>query len=199
MKYLIHTFRRKQGGFTLIEILVAVAITGAIAGVIGQTIMMMWDGVTENRSHLSNMMQIQNAQRWIERDCKMAQTIDVNRSDPADTGTLTMTWSDWSGTHTEVIYYLEDSDLRRRESVFSPNAYDAIEQEWVAPDRIYEVFIARDVFSGSPQTAFHRFDMTSIDADDHLVRFTMTVRNEESTRGPMTEKATFAIKPRSIW
>ncbi len=199
MSYLIRTSKEKQRGFTIIELLLVIAITGAIGGVIAQTIMMMWDVVTDSRSHVAAIMQVQNAERWIERDAKMAQTVDVERTDIFVTGTLTMTWSDWDGAHTEVRYNLEGNYLMRRELLFSPNAYDAILQQWTSPDITNTTFIARDVVPGSPQTAFHRFDMTSNDENKHMICFNMTVENQASIRGSNIETRSFLVKPRSIW
>ncbi|GEM_PF-6815183 len=184
---------RSQRGYTLIEILVVVAITGAISGVISMVILSMMDVVTQSRSHIDAIAQAQNAERWMERDGKMCQIVEVERKQPNQSGTMQMVWSDWGGTRTEVIYFLQDNQLRRRESTFSVDTYNPFTQQWDgAPIEIFETLIAVDVVSGSPQTSF---SLTT----ERVIQIDITVENQTSTRGVTQEKRHFEINPRAIW
>ncbi len=175
-----------QKGFSLIEILVVVAITGVVSVAISAIIFTMMDVVTQNRSHIDAIVQVQNAERWLERDVKMAQTVEVVRNDPTHTGTLNLSWHDWDGNRSEVTYSIEDGELIRTE----------IEYPVIGLTSNYVTLIAKDVVSGSPSTSFA---VSTALTQRRSVHVFITVENNSSTVSETRETRYFEIDPRPIW
>jgi prepilin-type N-terminal cleavage/methylation domain-containing protein len=107
-------FNRNQRGFTLIEMLVVVAITGLIA--LGASIasVQVINQSTSNTDYTAASRDTLNAINWVSLDTQMAQTI---QTDGAAGFPLTLHWLDWDNKAYEVIYSLEDSKLKRSYSV----------------------------------------------------------------------------------
>ncbi len=186
MRFLKYTPKRTEKGFSLIEILVVVAITGVISVAISQIIFVMMDVVTGNRAHVDVIVQVQNAERWLEMDVKMAQTVEVVRNDPSHAGTLMLTWHTWGGTKSSVNYFIRNNQLMRYETEYSPTG----------GTRTYETFIAKDVVSGSPQTSF----VVSTEITKRKsVHVHITVENDTGTSGMNREVRDFEIDPRPIY
>jgi len=100
-----------QRGFTLVELIIAVAITGIIIGAATTTIFQVFSGNERTSNHMTAVKQVQNAGYWISHDAQMAQDVVP---DTGDTGfPLTLTWIDWDGTVNEVTYTIVDSELKR--------------------------------------------------------------------------------------
>ena len=83
---------KDQRGFTLIEVIVAVAITGLITGGITMTIFQVFAGNARTSNHMTAVRQVQNAGYWISHDAQMAQSVI-----PGDGGeaVLTLAWVGW--------------------------------------------------------------------------------------------------------
>ena len=80
-----------EKGFTLIEMLVALAILGAIMGVMSAAVITIMRTNSQNTEWNVNLRQVQNAGHWISRDALMAQVVSTNT-----TGVfLALSWSDW--------------------------------------------------------------------------------------------------------
>ena len=106
---------KNQRGFTLAELIVALAITGLITGGITMSIFQVFDINTRSNNHMTAVRQVQNAGYWISHDAQMARDV---APDPGDTGfPLVLTWTEWGGTVNEVTYTLVDSELKRSHSV----------------------------------------------------------------------------------
>lgn len=106
--------KRDQEGFTLIEVLVAVAITGLIVTGISAAIfhVMSINAVTANK--ITAVKQVENALHYIIRDGQMAQTIQ-----PGGGGTgfpLSLSWVEWDSTRHDVSYTLDAGKLYRNHS-----------------------------------------------------------------------------------
>ena len=100
---LIH---RNQRGFTIIELLIAFALTGIVAGATTTTIVQVLDGSARSSNHMTAVRQVQNAGYWVSRDAQMAETVVTTGA----TGfPLTLTWIEWdSGDAHQVVYSLVD-------------------------------------------------------------------------------------------
>lgn len=108
---------KNQRGFTLIEIILAIAITGIIVGGITMTIFQVFSVNTRSSNHMVAVREVQNAGYWISRDAQMAQ----EEPDISDDEFLTLTWTDWdSGDEHQhqVVYSLEDDCRLKREHYF---------------------------------------------------------------------------------
>ena len=77
---------KNQKGFTLIEMLVALAITGLIGTGIMISISQVINANHQVSSHMIAITQVENAGYWISRDAQMSQSII------ADTENLTLAW-----------------------------------------------------------------------------------------------------------
>ena len=100
---LIH---RNQRGFTIIELLIAFALTGIVAGATTTAIVQVFDGSARSSNHMTAVRQVQNAGYWVSRDAQMAETVVTTGA----TGfPLTLTWIEWdSGDAHQVVYSLVD-------------------------------------------------------------------------------------------
>ena len=102
-----------QRGFTMIEVIMALAVTAIITGGITMTIFQVFDGNTRSSNHMIAVRQVQNAGYWISHDTQMAQSVALTAG--PDGFPLTLTWADWdSGDVHKVVYtLLADNKLQR--------------------------------------------------------------------------------------
>jgi len=73
--------KRGEGGFTLIEVMIAVAIMGIIMPVITMTTMTLVTNSQKAADHNIVLRQVQNAGYWISRDVQMAENVTL--TDPS--------------------------------------------------------------------------------------------------------------------
>jgi len=95
----------------MIEVVLAIALTGIITGGITMTIFQVFDGNTRTSNHMTAVRQVQNAGYWISHDAQMAQDVELEwqGETPVDTKfPLNLTWAEWDGTSHQVIYTLEN-------------------------------------------------------------------------------------------
>lgn len=106
---------RRQNGFTMIEMLVAVAIAGLIGGGVVMSIAQTVNTSAQNSDHTLAVNEFRNAVYWIRHDAKMAQTIQV---DAGDSGLpLVLSWVEWDNSQHEITYDLDGGKLIRTKSV----------------------------------------------------------------------------------
>lgn len=104
----------KQGGFTLTELLVAIAILGVIAPLLGMAI---FQTVSMNEmagNHMTAVKQVESAVYWISHDAQMAQSV---QTDGGSGFPLILTWVEWDNTSNSVTYSIQDNELQRACSV----------------------------------------------------------------------------------
>jgi len=105
---LIH---KNQRGFTLVELLVAIAITGLITGGITMTIFQVFAGNARTSNHMTAVRQVQNAGYWISHDAQMARGVVITGVSGFP---LTLTWTEYvSGDEHQVVYTLVGDQLQR--------------------------------------------------------------------------------------
>jgi len=98
-----------QKGFTLIELMIAIAIGGLIASSVTMTIFQIVDSSGRTSNHMTAIRQVQSAGYWVSRDAQMVQQepVIVNGGG-GELESITLDWTDWDGNVYQVIYTLED-------------------------------------------------------------------------------------------
>ncbi len=110
----LRLINREQRGFTMIEMIIVVAITGFIGfGAASATAQVMTQA-PRNSDFNAASSQAANAIHWISRDAQMAQTIVTE----GDSGfPLTLSWVEWDNSVCESVYTLNDNEFYRSYSV----------------------------------------------------------------------------------
>lgn len=113
-------FNKNQRGFTLIEALIAVAITSIIGVSVAMTVFQVFDINARSSNRMIAIKQVQNAGYWISHDARMAQSANTT---PGDSGfPLTLTWLDWdTNSQHQIAYTLDSNKLWREHVVISDN------------------------------------------------------------------------------
>ncbi len=96
-----------EKGFTLVELVVVVAIVGTITGVMAMTIITMMQISPKSRDQANVLRQVQNAGFWISRDVLMARDIVVDE-DPATPQFLTLVIPVVGAADKTMVYQLQD-------------------------------------------------------------------------------------------
>jgi len=97
--------KAKQSGFTLVELLIAVAILGAISGALSMAIVTIMKTTDSTKDQAVILQQVQNAGYWISRDVQMAEDVS-----PGVGGAL-VTVNQADG---EVAYVFDGTTLKRQ-------------------------------------------------------------------------------------
>jgi prepilin-type N-terminal cleavage/methylation domain-containing protein len=110
IKFGLAKLKRREEGFTLIEVLISLSILVAITGVMSSAVFIITKTTSQNNEWNINLRQVQNAGYWISQDALMAQIVDINEPGVF----LALRSSDWSGDSYNVDYVLEDNTLTRQ-------------------------------------------------------------------------------------
>jgi prepilin-type N-terminal cleavage/methylation domain-containing protein len=97
-------------GFTLVEVLVALAVNAIIAGVITMSIFQIFSVNLTSNAHMTAIKEVENANYWISNDGRMAQTVNSNS---ASGFPITLTWVDWNGNTASAMYDIVNNQLVR--------------------------------------------------------------------------------------
>ena len=120
--------KKGEKGFTLVELLIVIAITGLIAGGITMTIFQVFNMNTRTTNRMTAVRQVQQAGFWVSPDVQMAQSVNASGS----SSFLTLNWTEWAvgnttGNNHTVIYTLVDMSsgelkkLQREHYINYPN------------------------------------------------------------------------------
>ena len=94
--------KKGQKGFTLIELIVVVAITGLITWGITLTIIQVFDINTRSTNRMAAISQLQNAGLWVSNDAQMAQSVNATGGSGFP---LTLNWIDWETSDSHAVNY----------------------------------------------------------------------------------------------
>ncbi|MCJ7743045.1 MAG: prepilin-type N-terminal cleavage/methylation domain-containing protein [Dehalococcoidales bacterium] len=101
---------RNEKGITLVELLVAMLVTGIITASITGTLWQVFTINSRSLNHMTAIRQTQSAGYWVSHDALMAQSITT--SGTASGLPMTLTWTDWDGTPHKVTYSIDDGNSR---------------------------------------------------------------------------------------
>lgn len=140
---------KDQRGFTLVELMVAIAISALIVGGLTLTIFQLFGGHAQSSGEMTVIRQVQNAGYHISRDAQMAEVIKNADTDDPDTvnGTdvLILYWTEftvWSLTEEgtdiysikhKVTYNLTDDERLLRYHYKNTALVDGQEHTWDYP------------------------------------------------------------------
>jgi prepilin-type N-terminal cleavage/methylation domain-containing protein len=108
----LRLFHQNRAGWTLIELLVAIALTGMIALGASVSTAQVMNSTTRNNNFTTASRNAMNALHWMSRDAEMAQTINGIAAFPVSQN-LSMTWKGWDNTAYTANYTLVAGQLKR--------------------------------------------------------------------------------------
>lgn len=179
---------KNQMGFSLAELMMALAIGSIVAGGVTMSVFQVFGGHIRTSNHMTAVRQVQDAGYWVSHDAQMAQNVAMG----APSGSLfTLAWVGWeypSGSNIgidtyEVWYtYEEASDEIRRDQRITTNIYNAQGEPVSSPPPTQsQSIIARYITNVEPP---------SLSGNKLTVTITASL-------GEAEEERTYEIRPRA--
>jgi prepilin-type N-terminal cleavage/methylation domain-containing protein len=100
---------KSQKGFTILELMTALGISGVIAAAVMTTFYQVVTGSARTGGEMTAVKQVEQAGYWVSRDAQMAQSIIYD--DPYTTEVtefLTLSWTGWDNAEHTVHYILDE-------------------------------------------------------------------------------------------
>jgi type II secretory pathway pseudopilin PulG len=114
MRQKLRKIVKNQAGLTLVELVIALAITGAITATVTMITFQVFDGEARANNHMDAISRVQNAGRQVSRDASMAQVIVGPEEGDEDGFPLTLTWTEWEDNQKHnVVYKIQGNELWR--------------------------------------------------------------------------------------
>jgi type II secretory pathway component PulJ len=101
--------RRGQRGMTLIELMIALAMTVVIGGVIMAVVIQVFTSSARSKAHQVAIVEVERAVHVMNRDIQMAQIVKTNEMSKV----VELQWTDWDNNVYLVSYTLVDGQLIR--------------------------------------------------------------------------------------
>jgi len=118
----LRVIKRNQKGFSLVEILIAIALTAIIGSAVAVTVNQFVNINSRSTNHQIAVSQVQHAVNSISRDAQQAQQVSPASFNLVSGGTLTITWVDWNtNIETEVVYKVTAKTLTRNDVPIASN------------------------------------------------------------------------------
>ncbi len=108
----LKSFHNRRAGFTIIELMAALAITGVISLGASIATAQVMNQTSRNTDFTAASRYASNAIYWISRDVLMAQTIEGSDDFPA-AAPLTLSWTGWDNNIYSATYTVTDGVLER--------------------------------------------------------------------------------------
>lgn len=123
---------KKQSGFTLIEILIALLIVGALSTGITMTISQIFNSNVRNTARMTAVQNVQSAVHWLSRDAQMAQTVQTGGSAGFP---LQLNWVEWETNDTyNVTYSMANGEFKRGISINGGAATESVIARFIDSD-----------------------------------------------------------------
>jgi len=104
--------KKGQWGFSLIELVIVIGITGLIAGGITLTIMQVFNTDARTRNDMTAVYQVRQAGKLVSQDVLQAQNVNPNNATGSNGFPLVLNWT-VSSTQYGVIYSLNGTGALR--------------------------------------------------------------------------------------
>ena len=163
---------RSQKGFTLVELMIVIALTGIISTAAAMSIHQVLTGTALSNDLNTAINQVRNAGYWISRDAQMAQSVDHNPGDPKF---FELTWTDWDDSELHTISYSLES---------IPAGLNKLKRSETDNNGTTQTFIAQHIKSKEEGVTWCQWD-------GEVLTVTITAQV-----GGKTETRTFQVKPR---
>jgi len=101
----IKKLKKDEKGFTFIELLIAILLTGIIASAITGTILYVFNLNFSTANRMTAVRQVRNVGFWVTPDVQMAKNVALGENQGFP---INLTWTEWeTGYLHEIIYSLE--------------------------------------------------------------------------------------------
>jgi len=113
---------KNQSGVTMMELVIAIAISGVIIGAITSALFQVVETSASTNNHMIAVRHVQNAGYWVSLDALMAQQEPVIVENAGQLESITFTWTEWNTNIVhQVVYTFTGSGLRSVQRDHSEN------------------------------------------------------------------------------
>jgi prepilin-type N-terminal cleavage/methylation domain-containing protein len=155
------TMRANQRGFTLIEVMVALAVTGVLSAGVATAVFQIGNINGTNSVNMVAVKQVENAVHYLNRDIQQSQSIEYDGQDYW----LRLKWISWDNVQNQVTYQLADiqdgvGNLLRNDGTTKITVARSIKDDQTItppnsaatpPEKSWTIRITAEVTSGSKQ------------------------------------------------
>jgi type II secretory pathway pseudopilin PulG len=108
---------KSQKGLTMLELLMAFAVSSIITGGITMAFYEVVTGSVRTSNHMTLVKQVQQAGYWVSYDAQLVQDEPVIVKDGEQLDYFTLTWTGWDDVVNTVTYTLDGTELWRDDGV----------------------------------------------------------------------------------